>query len=268
MENEVIVIISEGENTENLIIDNIKKNFAKFSRRREIVFLPFKTCIYELWEVMKKDNFETEILDVLMERDSLIKSKIEEVGKESIYQIFLFFDYDGHACRGKHGDQIIRNLLETFDNETMQGKLYISYPMVEALKDLKKNDNCCRSCFVPIINNISYKQIVSENTEFQDLTKLKKIDWYHMMHYNLKKANCIVFSSFNTPQYNDYFRYINQSTIFEGQKTRFIRNAKIAVISGFTLFLLDFYGQSLYDTIQIWKDNDRYILEDKCCDKF
>ena len=39
---------------------------------------------------------------------------------------------------GKEDDaDAVDQMLESFDNETENGKLYISYPMVEALRDYK-----------------------------------------------------------------------------------------------------------------------------------
>ena len=67
---------------------------------------------------------------------------------------------------GKADDgDVIKQMLESFDNETENGKLYISYPMVEALRDFKAGkcgdgDNC----FVEISDLTEYKNISSKNS--------------------------------------------------------------------------------------------------------
>lgn len=66
--------------------------------------------------------------------------------------------------RADDGD-VINQMLESFDNETENGKLYISYPMVEALRDFEagkcgNGDNC----FVEISVLAEYKNISSRNS--------------------------------------------------------------------------------------------------------
>lgn len=53
-------------------------------------------------------------------------------------------------------------MLESFNNETENGKLYISYPMVEALRDFEAG--VCgkgQECYVPIEKLSDYKHISS-----------------------------------------------------------------------------------------------------------
>lgn len=104
---------------------------------------------------------------------------------EQISQIFLFFDYDGHACKHKFGDDQIEKLIQTFDNETLFGKIYISYPMVEAIKDLKKTDVCSRRCIVKGKENINYKKLVADETDFQDLRRLTLEDWHYIIYVRI-----------------------------------------------------------------------------------
>lgn len=49
--------------------------------------------------------------------------------------------------------------LKEDEYETENGKIYVSYPMVEAIKDLKKQDICSRRCSVIAKENIGYKKI-------------------------------------------------------------------------------------------------------------
>ena len=56
----------------------------------------------------------------------------------------MFFDYDGHVNmpRNEHGaghwdgDEVLGEMLKVFSDETDQGKLFISYPMVEAIQHI------------------------------------------------------------------------------------------------------------------------------------
>ncbi len=108
-------------------------------------------------------------------------------------------------------------MIEVFDNETENGKIYISYPMVEALKDIKRIDHCSRRCFVPAKKNIRYKRLVSKDTDFCHYKKFVLDDWNFILGHNIKKANCIITSSYTIPQYKDYRSKITQLTIFKYQ---------------------------------------------------
>lgn len=57
-----------------------------------------------------------------------------------ISEIYLFFDYDFHN-RNLSLEEInrqVREMLETFNNETEFGRLYIDYPMVESIRYTKQ----------------------------------------------------------------------------------------------------------------------------------
>ena len=66
------------------------------------------------------------------ERNADNQQQLKGVRRKDVAQIYLFFDYDGHATLADDDD--MARMLAHFDNETENGKLYVSYPMAEALK--------------------------------------------------------------------------------------------------------------------------------------
>ena len=111
--------------------------------------------------------FDTDIIEVLRESNKKIREQLEGLSRDDFSEVFLFFDYDVHQTNlGKADDgDVINQMLESFDNETENGKLYISYPMVEALRDFEagkcgNGDNC----FVEISVLAEYKNISSRNS--------------------------------------------------------------------------------------------------------
>ena len=94
--------------------------------------------IYMLWKKLKADDFDTDIIEVLRESNKKIREQLEGLSRDDFSEVFLFFDYDAHQTNlGKSDDgDVINHMLESFDNETENGKLYISYPMVEALREI------------------------------------------------------------------------------------------------------------------------------------
>ena len=142
--------IVEGEVREPQIIDNISKVFFAHGNFK-IITLPAEENIYMLWKKLKADDFDTDIIEVLRESNDVIREQLEGLSRDDFSEVYLFFDYDMHQTNlGKEDDaDAVDQMLESFDNETENGKLYISYPMVEALRDYKPG-LCGENAFVEI----------------------------------------------------------------------------------------------------------------------
>ena len=144
--------IVEGEAREPLIIDNISKVFFNHGNF-EIITLPAGENIYMLWKKLKEDDFDTDIIEVLRESNKGIREQLADLTRDDFSEVYLFFDYNAHQTNlGKSDDaNVVNQMLESFNNETENGKLYISYPMVEALRDFEAG--ICgkeQECYVPI----------------------------------------------------------------------------------------------------------------------
>jgi len=233
-----ILMVFEGENTEPQILENLKKYFLNESDKR-IVKAVYGTVIYSLYE----EFFICDEFDEDLDLFTIIKEKLQSSGSDELNdilrvqvpEIYLFFDYDGHATNADL--KKLQKILELFNNETENGKLYVSYPMVEAIKHLKEGTD-----FKEIIeeSNSSYKELVSQNCD-EHLCHLRDLsfdDWDRIIQEHSKKANFIVNDDFSFPS-----SIIKQLNIFTHQKQKFIDvNDKIAVLASFPLFLLDYYG--------------------------
>lgn len=238
-----ILMVFEGRNTESQILDNLKKYFLNESDKK-IVKAVYGTVIYGLY----KEFFPSNELDDELELFDLLKKEmnipeLQDIEREFVSEIYLFFDYDSHATNA--GDGKLTAMLQFFDNETENGKLYVSYPMVEAIKHLKDGIN-----FKNIIeeSSSSYKDLVSQGCDnyLVDLRKLTIDDWNRIIQEHSKKANFIVNDDFIFPS-----NITKQCEIFDGQKQKFIEPyRKVAVLGSFPLFLLEYYG------INVFKDQN------------
>ena len=130
--------IVEGAAREPQIIDNISKVFFSHGNFK-IITLPAGENIYMLWKQLKADDFDTDIIEVLRENSDDLSRQLDSLTRDDFSEVYLFFDYDTHQTNlGKEDDtDAVAQMLESFDNETENEKLYISYPMVEALRDYK-----------------------------------------------------------------------------------------------------------------------------------
>lgn len=135
------VCIVEGEVREPAIINNIIRIFFAHDNVK-IITLPAEQNIYMLWKKLKEDEFNTDIIEVLKENSKRIRAQLDGLERDDFSEVYLFFDYDGHQNNLKDnendGNDVLLQMLKNFSNETENGKLYISYPMAEALRDFEE----------------------------------------------------------------------------------------------------------------------------------
>lgn len=251
---EFIAIISEGEKTEKQIINNLENNFKNFSNK--IIFLSYKANIYNLFREIKEDE-DIDIISLLKEKQikaNKIRNDVENIdvsniNSNDISQIYLFFDYDGHTENAS--DEEIAKMLNKFDNETENGKLYISYPMVEALKHLKKDKLDINNYLVEAKTRINYKNFVSQNTDYENLVNLTKEDWFFIISENLKR--CLFLLEIANINYEIYSNMINQESIFNKQLDKYIsKEEKVLVLSAFPFFLIEYFGEEFFSLVVSW----------------
>lgn len=252
MSKEKIVVIYEGNKTEKQIFKNIENNFFKDSSEIRLISFPAGENIYMLYMQVYRDDFQTDLIELLREYNDSAAKELEGIERKNISQIFLFFDYDGHSCNlgeniNKSTDDVLKCMLEVFNNETELGKLYINYPMVESIRDNKKSDFCFRRCYISISEIGSYKNTVSDIKDYQDFRKIDFQDWKLLFKRSLCKVNCIVFDVYCIPKFNEYRKNITQLYIFEKQLEKYINpSKKISILNSFPLFLLDYFGYDFW----------------------
>jgi catalase (peroxidase I) len=130
-------------------------------------------------------------------------------------------------------------MLNTFNDEFENGKLYVSYPMVESLRHLKDNINFKD---IAVISQPEYKKVSKQcNKEYLNFNNYTKDIWNKLIIQHCKKANYIVNDDFNIP--NDH---IEQLEILTNQKIKYIDiDSKVAVLSAFPIFLAYYYGYNI-----------------------
>lgn len=233
---EYILFIFEGIKTETIIFNNLKKYFLEKKEENvtQDIIISYGTVIYKLYKEFFIDGILDEDLDLI----TILKptNKDGEIIKNiQVPEIYLFFDYDSHASNAS--DEKLMNMLQLFNNESNKGKLFISYPMVEAIKHLKDNVSFKN---VTAKSNNEYKNLVSLNCNYnlKGLSNLTQENWNLIISEHCKKVNFIVHGNFEFPK-----SIIEQLEIFLNQKEKYIETeSKVSVLSAFPIFLLDYYG--------------------------
>jgi hypothetical protein len=132
------------------ITDNLTKFFVN---ENTIVTCAYCTTIYKMYVEISEDEYLDTfslVKDIEQNKDSL-----KDFKRTDFSQIYMFFDYDGHVTNAS--DKKLNDLLEFFNEETEKGKLYISYPMVEALKHIENFDSF-KDLKVPHSDFVKYKK--------------------------------------------------------------------------------------------------------------
>lgn len=252
----MILCVYEGEKTEKQIFDNLRKNFFsdKDFVQVDMVGTAFCGCIYDLYKKLKTLDFDADIVQLLKEHLSKKNCAfLDDYKRDSFSEVYLFFDFDPQR-KTSEIEAAITEMLEVFNDETGAGKLYINYPMVESLKDLKKINQCCDSCFVSLSDIKEYKYVVSQRSDFSDFRKYNKEDWCHFCLHAAKKANCIVNGIYEEPSFSDFISKLGQADIFEKHKIKFYQNEESIILNSIPLFLLEYFGLGKWrDLINISK---------------
>ena len=226
-----ILFVFEGQRPEKIILQSLCNNLFNV-KKHLIVECVFDAEIYQLYAWLKKDEY----IDTFEMLKGKVGKVLDEYERDDFAEIYLFFDYDGHASTADNYK--IMELLTFFNNETEKGKLFVSYPMVEAIKHIVENESFQHKVVPCKIKD--YKSLV--NTEAsKNLKDFRKYDiniWKLILRLHLYKMNYIV---------NDVFDYplsvIQQDEIFKCQYDKYISpSAEISVLSAFPLFIHYYFG--------------------------
>ena len=233
-----ILMVFEGEVTEPLIFDSLKQYFIN-ENPNTIVYGFHCGEIYSLYHKLKNDE-DLELFPLLQEKLAPKNNEIQSIIESEVSEIYMFFDYDGHASGAD--DEKLQYMLELFDNETDKGKLYISYPMVEAIQHLG-NDVDFENLLA--VSEKGYKSIVKSvsDTRYKDISSYTQDDWLSIIEFNAKKLGKL---------YTDSFIVLDEIQepidIFLHQlEKHIIPNSNVSVLSAFPLFLIDYYGYDYLD---------------------
>lgn len=189
-----ILLIVEGELEEPRILDAKGKGILNLISNDFQIF-PYKTSIYDLYESYKNGEYDDIVSYLVNEKD--LKLEDNEYSKTTFSAIYLVFDLDPHYH--KYTDEIIIDLLNTFNNETELGKLYINYPMVESyyhIKSLNDNEYYNRTISLRDFNGKKYKSLVSKETCFNH-KPIPRNAIQAIMKINYHKAELICNSDFS-----------------------------------------------------------------------
>ena len=252
LSSELHLFVFEGVRAESLYVDKLEQNFLG---KRISVKCVYDAEIYQLYKQLKAEEFAYDMVDLLKERSKDNTAILHDYSRDSFAYIYLFFDYDAHSTMADDGK--LQEMLDYFDNETENGLLYISYPMLEAIRHYRdmesfkeltvkcKRSNCpykddCENVEA-CMNEPHYKTVSASECRPQltNINQYTKEVWQDLIRAHVSKMNYLVHDVFDLPAQIE-----SQSTIFEKQQEKHINHKcpEVAVLSAFPIYVLDYYG--------------------------
>lgn len=250
--NELHLFVFEGVRAESKYVDMLEQHFLG---KRISVKCVYDAEIYQLYKVLKEEEPDFDLVELLKERNKENAELLRDYTRDSFAYIYLFFDYDAHSTLAD--DDKIEEMLKFFNNETENGLLYISYPMLEAIRHYKdmqsfkeltvkcKRANCpykeecdeVEAC----LKEPHYKKVSASECQPQltNINKYTKEVWQELIRAHVSKMNYLVNDVFDLP-----IQIELQTVIFSKQLEKHINHKcpKVAVLSAFPIYVLDYYG--------------------------
>lgn len=240
----MILFIFEGAKYEPALYDGIKPLF--FNRSKDQILCSFCSSIYTFYKRLK-DDFDgfADVVDVLkLEKEKVDpENEIFQYKSSDFESIYLFFDYDFYKGDLKSKNAQILELLEYFNEETENGKLFISYPMIESIQYTKILPDDEFHTYT-VLREDSFGDKFKKDTKrfchYKGYAYLKDLtNWNYLVQQNVCKANMLTKDSLSWPKQKED---IEQIPILDAQLYKHITpNDEVAILNAFPLFLYHYF---------------------------
>ncbi|WP_440906481.1 hypothetical protein ACMZOO_19115 (plasmid) [Catenovulum sp. SX2] len=237
----IILCVFEGEKREHQYFNNLKRFFLD---EKNIVACSFGNDIYKLYKILSEDDYALDTLEILKESNDVPKNKtlLADYEVDDINQIYLFFDMDCHD--ESYDSQKLADMVSYFSDETDMGKMFISYPMVEAIRDVMNLEE-----FTPQTASLEdckqYKQLSTRGiAHLADPRKLSKETWLKLVVFNVDVAAHKILGAPAKTKYSE-LSLPEQIDIANQQCLQLKHEKFIYVLSAFPIFLFHQYGMNI-----------------------
>lgn len=253
----MILFIFEGAEREPNIYKTIERLY--FPRNNDNIICCFGNNIYNLYSELLEYGEDGDIVALMKERLAETNDQtLENIRRTDISEIFLFFDYDFHHSQLPL-DEInnrVLEMLQTFNDETNYGKLYINYPMIESIRYTKElpdisycqytvsREDCHdfkqlahRFSYYTDFGHILFKRDEISPSKERYLTV--KDNWRILIEMNTCKAHWLTSDKHEMPSSKPD---INQLNIFLSQKRKFVEKFEtVSVLNAFPIFIYEYF---------------------------
>lgn len=254
----MILFVFEGEEREPRIFKTIKRLFFG---EGEIIICSFGNNIYELYRQLQEFCGDGDIVSVL--RENRADGLPVGVKSSDFSEIYLFFDYDfqNENLALEEMNRRLEEMLALFDDETDNGKLYVSYPMVESLcytKELPdehffeyaiKRCDCLKCSFKDLAaafshyGSFDFIELPDPGHHKAGKREIERVrdNWIHLVNQHSAKANFICSGHCCRPEDK---AAVSQQKIFAAQMAKYLAvDDSVAILNAFPMFLFEYFKE-------------------------
>lgn len=241
-----ILFVLEGEEREKGLFENIAGVF--FNDKTEIVpiYVPVGINLYMFYDVLKKSEFETDVVEEIRALSDETKQKLDGHTREDFAEVYYFFDFDEHSNnlhnKKENNIDVLKSMLDTFNNETELGKLYISYPMIESFRDFVPSDCGVVSggCFRSRNEFSTYKRDSSKEPKNNKISDYDFVKWKGLIENYIYRASCLF--GIKELDRNSFVEEVTPAGIFEKEIYVYQKSNNIFILSCLPEFLIDYFS--------------------------
>ena len=244
-----VLFVLEGEQPEGNTLARMQRAFPEelADLSEDLIKIVFRSNIYSLYGKLKDDDGFLDVVEVLKEQHT-DDEELQNLDREAVSQVFLFFDLDIHglAQSTEQSCEQLCELVNFFNNETENGKLFLSYPMVEAInicdvenglmsddRKLFSIDKCVNDGFKHFADDLNRdtKTICRANC---------RENWLIISKANYEKAKWLM--HLTSEELFSVLDQMQQAAILQHQQKLIKNDGVVATLSAFPFFLLEYVG--------------------------
>lgn len=263
------LFVFEGKK-DSRIFDTLTGIF--FPEETDRVVCVYRSNIYSLYKKLEdldifgssrhNGNTVSVLKEILAAHGDLTLSDVRE---DEISEVYLFFDYDFQQTQHSlhENNERVRKMLEYFDDETENGKLYIHYPMLESIRHTKllpdadycqysvERGKCCS--FKDLVQEFSaypsLKYLTLSKKDSQQRREEVKCNWMHLLRMNVGKAHFLCQGVEKFPISKDL---VSQIDIYSNQLRKYVEKqpCRVSILNAFPLFLFEYFPIDRFDSVQ------------------
>lgn len=265
-----IAIIVEGQSRELKYLRSLQQYYFP-TIEMDLLALPAEQNIYMLWKRLQKDEMETDLIEIVRESSKDSAQKLKGLRRNEFMEIYLLFDFDPHQNNLRLDEDVdfvsvLRNMIETFNNETEMGKLYVSYPMIESLRDITMW-SCLpyHQCKISLTEVPKYKNLSGNQNPYADVRKYTIKTWEMLIAIFLTRCKCLFSQNICYDKILMWYKTeVSSITIFDEQQKIFCERCSVFILSALPELLLDYFGESYWGNLvsNLQKISNEGCIED------
>lgn len=242
-----VLFVLEGKQPEENTLARLQGAFPEelADLSKDLVECVYSSHIYGLYHKLKEDDGFSDVIEVLKELYP-DDDTLQNTNREDISQVYLFFDLDIHKQPIEKSCEQLNELIQFFDNETENGKLFLSYPMAEAInicdvenglmsddRKLFSIDKCVNDGFKHFADDLNRdtKTICRANC---------RENWLIISKANYEKAKWLM--HLTSEELFSVLKQMQQAAILQHQQKLIKQDNVVATLSAFPFFLLEYLG--------------------------